>query len=367
MQDIKKLEAQYLSAKISYYEGNPTMTDAEFDALEQILIKEGSKVHEQVGSKRKDFDFPHPTRMLSLAKIQTEKDNNKYDEFYKWFSKRASIVGKMGMLYASPKFDGSAINIIYRNGNLESILTRGDGFYGKTITNRLKSHVPPVISEKGIVQIRCEVVIDVNVFKKKYADEFANARNFVAGILGKDEEDKEKLNDLTIIPLHYIVDGEHQTLDSRIFSEYPNVKTGWSTAFVYEDYGKVLKLIEKERESLNFQLDGMVISFPEQVRSELGENDHDPHWSVAIKFPAEEVVSEVVDIEWNISKRGELTPVVIMKPVQLMGSLVKRASAYNAGYIIKNKIKPGAIISSFQKFLVLFILLSRMVNSYKIS
>jgi DNA ligase (NAD+) len=345
MQDIKKLEAQYLSAKISYYEGNPTMTDAEFDALEQILIKEGSKVHEQVGSKRKDFDFPHPTRMLSLAKIQTEKDNNKYDEFYKWFSKRASIVGKMGMLYASPKFDGSAINIIYRNGNLESILTRGDGFYGKTITNRLKSHVPPVISEKGIVQIRCEVVIDVNVFKKKYADEFANARNFVAGILGKDEEDKEKLNDLTIIPLHYIVDGEHQTLDSRIFSEYPNVKTNWNTAFVYEDYGKVLKLIEKERESLNFQLDGMVISFPEQVRSELGENDHDPHWSVAIKFPAEEVVSEVVDIEWNISKRGELTPVVIMKPVQLMGSLVKRASAYNAGYIIKNKIKPGAIIS----------------------
>jgi DNA ligase (NAD+) len=345
MENIQKLESQYLNAKIAYYDGNPIMTDAEFDALEQILIKEGSKVHEQVGSKRKDFDFPHPSRMLSLAKIQTEKNDNKYDEFYKWFSKRAAIVGKMGMLYASPKFDGSAINIIYRNGNLESILTRGDGFYGKTITNRLKSHVPSIISEKGIVQIRCEVVVDVNVFKKKYADEFANARNFVAGILGKDEEDKEKLNDLTIIPLHYIVDGEHQTLDSRIFSEYPNVKTNWSTAFAYEDYGKVLEIIEKERETLDFQLDGMVISFPEQVRSELGENDHDPEWAIAIKFVPEGAVTTVVGVEWNIGKRGQFTPVVQLEPVQLSGSTVKRASGYNAGFIRDNKIQKGSIVS----------------------
>ena len=72
MQDIKRLEAKYLRAKIDYYEGNQSMSDSAFDKLEEKLKELGSKVHEQVGSKRKDFDFDHPTPMLSLAKHQTE-------------------------------------------------------------------------------------------------------------------------------------------------------------------------------------------------------------------------------------------------------------------------------------------------------
>ncbi len=92
--DIQKLEAEYLRAKIEYYEGNSIMSDLEFDALEQHLINLGSKVHEQVGAKRKDFDFPHPTKMLSLAKLQTEEGNYMKDEFWTWFSKRGALVGK---------------------------------------------------------------------------------------------------------------------------------------------------------------------------------------------------------------------------------------------------------------------------------
>ena len=148
MENIQKLESQYLNAKIAYYDGNPIMTDVEFDTLEQILKEKGSKVHEQVGSKRKDFDFPHPTRMLSLAKIQTEKNDNKYDEFYKWFSKRAEIVGKMGMLQASPKFDGSAINIIYRNGKLENILTRGMVSMERILHRVLRDMFPFLLKKK---------------------------------------------------------------------------------------------------------------------------------------------------------------------------------------------------------------------------
>ena len=73
--DIKNLETQYLKAKVAYYDGNPIMSDAAFDILEQELKAAGSKAIEQVGAKRKDFDFPHPTPMKSLAKIQTETGN----------------------------------------------------------------------------------------------------------------------------------------------------------------------------------------------------------------------------------------------------------------------------------------------------
>ena len=191
--NIKRLEAEYLRAKIEYYEGNEIMSDAAFDALEKILKDAGSKVTEQIGSKRKDFDFPHPTKMLSLAKIQMEKDKYMYDKFYTWFSKKASIVGKMAFLQASPKFDGSAINIIYRDGALENILTRGDGKAGKNLTKRLAPKVPAKIDVEGTVEIRCEVVVDTNIFEKKYSVEFKNARNFVAGVLGKDDYSQEKV------------------------------------------------------------------------------------------------------------------------------------------------------------------------------
>ena len=116
MQNIQRLEAEYLRAKIEYYEGNEIMTDAAFDLLEKKLKEAGSKVHEQVGSKRKDFDFEHPTPMLSLAKLQTEyKDgitNYAQKDFVSWYFKRTKILGGSTKLLSSPKFDGNAINII---------------------------------------------------------------------------------------------------------------------------------------------------------------------------------------------------------------------------------------------------------------
>jgi len=342
--DIQKLEAEYLRAKIEYYEGNSIMSDLEFDALEQHLINLGSKVHEQVGAKRKDFDFPHPTKMLSLAKLQTEEGNYMKDEFWTWFSKRGALVGKLVALYASPKFDGSAINIIYRDGVLENILTRGDGLAGKNLTKRLTPYVPEKIHLNGIVEIRCEVVIDTRIFEKKYSQEFANARNFVAGVLGKDDYSEEKVGDLTLIPLHYIQDGIH--LHQTIFEDYPQfAKHQYNILFDPTAYEEMIEDFEKMRKKMNYQLDGVVISYPETVREELGQNDHDPEWAIAIKFVPEGAVTGVNGIEWNIGKRGQFTPVVLLDPVQLAGTTVKRASGYNAGFIRDNGISAGAIVA----------------------
>ena len=350
--DIKSLERLYLKAKVAYYDGNPIMTDSTFDALEEKLKMLGSKIIEQVGSKRKDFDFPHPTKMLSLSKIQTEENNYKEKEFIDWFNDKIKIIGKpISYLIFSPKFDGSAINIIYKNKLLESVLTRGDGYFGKDVTDRFSEYLPKTIDEfDGIVEIRCEAVMPKSIFKEKYADKFANARNIVAGIIGKDEIDIEKIKDLILIPVNLLVNGKYQDITllenfikkSFIFSKtlYTNI-----IKITPQNYINTIKIWEIIRKDFNIQLDGIVFSFYPEYREILGENEHDPEWAIAIKFVPEEVITEVIGIEWNLGKTGELTPVIQLSPVKLAGTIVKRVSGYNAGYIIKNKIGPGTYVS----------------------
>jgi DNA ligase (NAD+) len=373
--NIQNLETQYLKAKVAYYEGNPLMSDAAFDVLEKELKAVDSKVINQVGSKRKDFDFPHPHYMLSLAKIQTENINGVTDyqieSFQKWFKKIDMIVFKftnnhIDHLLSSPKFDGNAINIIYVNGNLQSVLTRGDGKTGKDITDRFQMYLPYQLDGKDsvpLIEIRCECVIDQNLFNGKYLGKredglYANARNFVAGVLGKDDYSLEKVADLTLIPVAMLFNGIQTDLD--ILPEGIFGKT-FQEKIYSKDYINCIKSMEVLRQTFEIPLDGIVISAPYEYRELLGENEHDPEWSIAIKFVPDEVITRVMGIEWNISKTGELNPVVLLNPVELAGSTVKRASGYNAGYVINNKIgadtfvaihKAGDIIPEIQSIIV---------------
>jgi len=356
-----ELENLYLRAKIAYYEGNDIMTDVEFDTIEAQLRDMGSKVMEQVGSKRKDFDLAHPNKMLSLAKIQMEEVDNKKSDFLNWYNKRLTIINQAGnidlkiMLEWTPKFDGNAINCIYKGGELVEILTRGDGFTGKDITNKLRTFVPQNIgtlpltafTELQTIEIRCEVVMPSANFEKinnlreaNGQQLFANARNFVAGLLGKDEIETDTLKQLKILPLHLLVDGEHRPIQKL---------TGWADLMLVnefaEGYDEMISEFERVRSTFEVGLDGVVISFPPKYRKLLGENSHDPEWAIAIKFVPIETIATVKGFEWNVSKTGELSPVVLFEPVALDGTMVKRASGYNAGYIINNKLGIGAKVS----------------------
>jgi len=365
MNNINIVEEKYLKAKIAYYEGNPFLTDTEFDALEKYLKENKSKVIEQVGSKRKDFDFSHPSKMLSLFKIQTENTqsgsiNYMEDEFSKWYQKRKEIIKIKSELLGSPKFDGNAINIIYRcskdlNLKLTNVLTRGDGFSGKDVTKRFSKYIPELlifnelkISENDVIEIRCEVVIKTKIFNEKYfgtreEGKFVNPRNYVGGVIGKDEENEEKISELSIIPLHFLLNGKH--INQNHFNKNKLYSINQNISFNTKDYIQTIKNYEKLRETFDYQLDGVVISFPVEYREQLGENSHDPEWGLAIKFIPKQAITTVEGIEWNVSKRGELIPTILLKPVLLDGSTVKRASGYNAGYIIDKKVGIGAVIS----------------------
>lgn len=361
--ELRNLETKYLEYKSQYYIGTSKVSDAEFDYIEKILKENNSSVVSQVGYKIKDFDWPHYSKMTSLSKIQTEKDDNKKIEFNNWVGARVMRLDPIPRIQrlwfeTSPKFDGNAVSATYINSELSSVLTRGDGKYGKNIHNKLKNIIPAHIYKNKpveLIEIRFEAVIALDIFNKKYADKFANARNFIAGYLGSDDVNEDIAQHIDLLPVKVIINGEVMDLCNCItefnkdYSEsepkFIDPKE-YVKLFEFTDYDELYDYYVKFRETYKYQLDGIVISFANtEFRHQLGENDHDPEWSVAIKFVPEEAVTTVTGIEWNVGKTGELAPVVLLEPVDLAGTIVKRASVYNLGYVKDNHLGIGSIVT----------------------
>lgn len=344
MFNIQYLESKFLDAKIAYYNGKPIISDSEFDALEEFLKKQNSSVVKQVGTKRSEFDFPHPSPMLSLNKIQTEETENgidfKTEEILKWAEAKCKKIGvdiDSIEFEFSPKYDGNAINVIHTGNKLHKILSRSDKDFGKDLTEKLKHRVQSLninIENDDVLETRYEAVIKKDVFNKKYTS-FANPRNTVAGLFGRDEI-SDDLNDIDLLPICHLLNHRH--------IKYQQTMPNFSYHYIYE-YEKIMKKWITERENFPYQLDGIVISFPASFREKIGQNDHDPEWSIAIKFIPEFATTIIKDIEFGIGKTGEITPIAILKPVILAGTKVSRVSLYNIGYLLNKKLGKQAVIS----------------------
>lgn len=325
------------------------MSDAEFDTLENVLRDLDSFVIDIVGAgtAKKKGIVTHTTSMGSLAKIQFKTNYIPYPEFAGW-------------LYTIPqnsevhvtfdcKLDGNAINTTYDNGHLKQIASRGDGKIGQDYTDKLKSKFPAFI--KGFTgEIRGEAVIDLYVYDKYYKKDdidplrtSTNSRNFVAGCLTSGKN----LNDIDVVMFEIV--GFHGNTKKQLAAWGFEVNTFEMTYEASQISDFVFKNIYDKfaahRATSKYQLDGIVAKMDEDVRSLMGKNDHHPFWALAIKFVTEAVSTKTNDIELTLGKRGQLTPVAILDPVLLLGSTVKRASLYNASWMIANKCFPGATVS----------------------
>lgn len=349
--NIKDLEQLYLKAKETYYQGNPIMSDAEFDRLEDELKNKNSKVVENVGQQTdRNAKFSHKTPMLSLSKFQTDKITGQppTNQAIDWMKQR--IVEKQEHFIVECKYDGNAANAIYVNGNIDKILTRGNGTHGRDITSKLINQIPSKIPiSEGTVEIRAEIVIPKSIFAQKYS-EFKNERNFVAGVLNKDFNDPDVLNDLVFMAheIKYTEGKTSEYISNNKLSEwgfnqkYPLVHYHYH----YSEFEKAFyKMKEYREKNCPFLLDGMVIKVSEKYRNNFGESNHSPNWAIAIKFAPKDAVTTIKSIEWNFGKTGSFTPVAILEPVDLDGSIVSRASIYNYGYVIKNNVYPGAVVT----------------------
>lgn len=353
MTDMTTQEKFYLEAKQKYYLGVPVIEDWEFDELEKELKEAGSNVPEIVGFDDRNLKFPHPTGMLSLSKLQADKNTGKapVEQAEKWLNDH--VLGGLEMFFGSPKYDGNAVNIVYKDGKLHLILSRGDGEKGRDYTPKLRRHVPLTIPYTGNVEVRAEVVIERSVFEKKYSKDSKNERNFVAGVLNRKENDPtimkgEVLDDLVVMA-H---EGKITNGMSRYIEITELVKWGFNgkhelheLVFTSSEFQKTYNHFKDFRENgTPFLLDGFVIKTMLSTRETFGLNNHDPNWAIAIKFPPVGATTETLDLEWRMGKTGNYTPVVQMTPVHLDGTTVRRASAYNYGFVIEKKLYPGAFV-----------------------
>ena len=367
---IQELRGILNEANRRYYvENSPTLTDYKFDMLLKELESLENEYPEYVTadsptrrvgsdlkaseSQRKEFEqYPHRYPMLSLG--------NTYDisEVQAFADRAEKGIGNSFTFSCELKFDGTAICLTYRNGKLFRALTRGDGTVGDDVTRNVKhiSNIPQELTiPAGFVptaekpqpwpqefEIRGEIYMPWEAFERlneeRIKDEeqpFANPRNAASGSL--------KLIDSSMVANR----GLECTLYHMLGENLPytrhdeSLKAAKSWGLPVSDKSKACKTIEEieefinywdtERKTLPFATDGIVIKVNElPYQEELGYTAKFPRWAVAYKFKAEQALTKLLSIDYQVGRTGAVTPVANLDPVQLSGTVVKRASLHNA-------------------------------------
>ena len=342
-----------------YVDNAPTLSDYEFDMLLKELERLEKKHPEfasadsptrRVGSDLKDvgvkkeFDqYPHKYPMLSLA--------NTYDipEVQAFADRAAKGIGNAFSFSCELKFDGTAICLTYKNGKLARALTRGDGTVGDDVTRNVKyiTNIPQELTAGAHTwpeefEIRGEIYMPWAAFdrlnQERVKDEeqpFANPRNAAAGSL-KLINSKEVANRGLECTLYHIL-GENLPFQTHEQA----LKAAKEWGLPVSDKSKICNNIEEieefitfwdtERKTLPFATDGIVIKINElPYQAELGYTAKSPRWAVAYKFKAEQALTKLLSIDYQVGRTGAITPVANLEPVQLSGTIVKRASLHNA-------------------------------------
>lgn len=273
-----------------YYEGNPIISDAEFDVLARHFnyLSVGHIVTDGIA---------HYYRMYSLQKC--------FDI--------AEAPLSVTECLCTPKLDGAAVSILYVNGNLRLALTRGDGKLGRDITQKLKCLVPEIISARGVVQITGEVVAPSDV---------PNARNFASGSLGLKETD-EGLEEFKSRPLKFVA-YDLQSEEAKFHSYMDTLgflsEQGFLTVTGFD--------------SSNYPTDGFVYRLLNNNKyNEAGYTAHHPRGAFALKEQKEGVITTLTNVIWQVGKSGVVSPVAILEPVLIGEALVSRATLHNIEYI----------------------------------
>ena len=345
---------RYYEAKEAYYNGEPIMTDLEFDELERSL---GLENKSEIGARHNpSYTIKHPFIMGSLSKVQIKENEDgtvNWEDYYNDICSYIKRNYKEPYLIMSPKYDGCSFEVVVdKNGKIESISSRGDGEYGKNLYDHLLSHVKTSVDQLysaigGAFTCRGEVLIKKSIFESKYS-EFVNPRSFVSGVLNRDYTDEssfqEMLNDLSIVIYDIRWPRNDGTFAETDFSSF---KYDAKPKFYKEQqilnpssFQQYYKLFAEYREKCEFALDGFVIKPAVEFRTE-NLTEPRPKDCVAVKFIPmleETVVEEII---WSTRKTNELIPVIKVKPVIMDGKEVTRASAHNYGYLLDNKISVG--------------------------
>ena len=350
---IKELRNIIEEANRRYYVDNsPTLSDFEFD----MLLKELESLEKEhpdlitsdsptqhVGSDRtREFEqYPHRYPMLSLG--------NTYDigEVEAFAERAAKGIGNAFTYSCELKFDGTAICLTYRNGRLLRALTRGDGTVGDDVTRNVRyiSNIPQVLKSSGWpeeFEIRGEIYMPWDAFdrlneerEREEEQPFANPRNAASGSLKLLDSGMVAERGLECTLYHML--GEKLPFSTH--AEALDKAAEWGLPISdkrricssTEEIEEFITYWDTERKNLPFATDGIVIKVNElPYQEELGYTAKFPRWAVAYKFKAEQALTRLLSIDYQVGRTGAVTPVANLEPVQLSGTVVKRASLHNA-------------------------------------
>lgn len=343
-----------------YIKDNPSVPDSEYDKLLRELIDiehahpelktDDSPTVRVGGEAQSSFEkVNHETPMLSLGNAFNEEELRRFDERIR------EHIGKVEYM-CELKIDGLAVSLKYEDGRFVQGLTRGDGTTGEDITENLRTihAIPLKIKEPLNVEVRGEAYMPRRSFmrlnderEKNEEQPFANPRNAAAGSLRQLDPKLAAKRKLSVF-LYSVNDFTdfNATTQSDALDELDRLgfKTNHERARV-EDIEGVLEYIKKwtkQREQLSYDIDGIVIKVNDlDQQDEMGFTQKSPRWAIAYKFPAEEVVTELKDIELSIGRTGVVTPTAILEPIRVAGTTVSRASLHNEDLIKERDIRIG--------------------------
>lgn len=362
-QRIEFLKNEINKSNYKYYvEENPYLSDIEYDEMfaelkkleEQYpLLKTPDSPTQRVGSiSEKFFSHKHKYRLYSL--------DNTYnaEELTIWYEKICKEYEQELELVCELKIDGLAIALTYEQGLFTLGVTRGDGVTGENITQNLKTvkAIPLKLFEPKTLEVRGEIYMPKSSFDKLNEDAlekgekvFANPRNAASGSLRQLDSTITAKRDLSMFTYTGIFEDD---ADKQIKTHYDGMMKLKELGFKINPNIRLVKNIkeaieycnewETKRFDLDYATDGVVIKINNiAIQKDLGYTARAPKWATAFKFPPEEVTTKLREIELNTGKTGIITPVAVLDPVALGGSIVSRASLHNFDEIKRLDIRIG--------------------------
>lgn len=346
-----------------YVLDTPTISDFEFDLkLKQLqdleeknpqYFDENSPTQRVGGAITKNFQTgKHEYRMYSLDNSYSK------EELLDWEKRVQKVLGDVPLEYTCElKYDGASISITYENGKLKRAVTRGDGVQGDDVTNNIKTIKSIPLKLKGnfpdSFDVRGEIILPFAGFEKMNQElieigetPYSNPRNTASGSLKL--QDSAEVAKRPLDCLLYFIIGNKLPFKSQ----FEGLETARNWGFKAPKEAKLAHSLEEvfqfidfwdiHRHNLPYETDGVVIKVNSfQHQDELGFTAKSPRWAIAYKFKSEQVSTKLNSISYQVGRTGAITPVANLEPVQLAGTIVKRASLHNADQIEKLDIRIG--------------------------
>jgi DNA ligase (NAD+) len=366
LERIEQLRKELTLYNHKYYvEASPVVSDYEYDQLLREL-QELEAAHPEcydptsptlrVGSDlTNDFvSVAHRFPMLSLSNTYSLEELKDFVEKVEREEGPTEFVCEL-------KFDGTAISLTYEHGRLLRAVTRGDGVRGDDVTANVRTirSVPLVLQGEGwpdYFEMRGEVIMPHTSFARLNAEReevgespFANPRNAAAGTIKLQNSQEVARRGLDCFLYYVVGDGlPHQ-------SHWDNLQAakGWGfkisdrmqRCHSWEEIENFITRTDKDRENLPYDTDGAVVKVNDYVaQRRLGSTAKAPRWAVAYKFKAEQALTKLLSVDFQVGRTGAVTPVANLSPVQLAGTIVKRASLHNADQIALLDVRIGDMV-----------------------